>query len=183
MRALVRVGLAGVLAGACAGPNAVASRGTGTSLNIVLPNIDGEDVDVRAQGADEVLLLVFWATWCQPCQSELAKMDEMYAARADRGLRMYAINIDGPDTAAQVPTWSRREGYRFEVLLDGETNVLNRYNPKGDIPFYVVLDAKGVVLRSHQGYNDGDVDALANYLDGRLETPFAKDPDTGSVEP
>jgi len=46
--------------------------------------------------------------------------------------------------------------------------VLARFNPSGDIPFYVVLDANGTVLKTHQGYVDGDVKILEDFLDERL---------------
>ena len=113
-------------------------------------------------------MLAFWATWCQPCQQELTKMSSLYSDRKDAGLRVYAINIDGPDTVAQVSPWVQREGYPFPVLLDRETQVLTRYNPRGDIPYYVVLDANGQTLKDHQGYMTGDMEELAAFLDGVL---------------
>ena len=88
-----------------------------------------------------------------------------------RGLQVIAISIDGPDTTAQVAPWVEREGYRFPVLFDRETQVLTRYNPRGDIPYYVELDATGKVLDDHQGYMAGDVDTLAEELDRLLPPP------------
>ncbi|MBL4689264.1 MAG: TlpA family protein disulfide reductase [Nannocystaceae bacterium] len=144
------------------------SEHPGGSLGIRLPSIDGQDVSLAADDPNDVFVLAFWATWCQPCQSELTKLQGMYDARRDKGLKLYAVSIDGPDTQSEVVGWSRREGYTFPVLLDGETEILGRYNPKGDIPFYVVLDANGTVLRSHQGYVDGDVAELAHFVDEQL---------------
>jgi len=140
----------------------------GDSLGIILPSIDGADVSLAATNEHEVFVLAFWATWCQPCQSELTKMQGMYDERAGKGLQLYGVSIDGPDTQSEVVSWSRREGYTFPVLLDAETEILGRYNPKGDIPFYVVLDASGNVLRSHQGYVDGDVTELGHFVDELL---------------
>lgn len=159
--AALLLGVAG-LAG-CATPSA-----TSLGLDLSLPDVDGELVTPTAHGERDVFVLVFWATWCQPCQQELSHMNAMYGRLRDRGLHIYAISIDGPDTAAQVGPWVEREGYRFVVLLDRETQVLTRYNPRGDIPYYVVLDAKGRVLDDHQGYMTGDVDALETYLDSVL---------------
>lgn len=152
-----------VLMAGCATPTA-ATHG----LDIALPDVDGELVTPTAHGERDVFVLAFWATWCQPCQQELSKMNAMYGSRRDRGLHIYAISIDGPDTAAQVGPWVEREGYQFPVLLDRETQVLTRYNPRGDIPYYVVLDAQGRVLKDHQGYMTGDVEELEAYLDSVL---------------
>lgn len=134
-------------------------------LDIALPDLQGQIVRPAAQGEADVFVLAFWATWCQPCQQELSQMNAMLGALAPRGLHVYAISIDGPDTMAQVGPWVQREAYGFPVLLDRETQVLTRYNPRGDIPYYVVLDAKGKVIDDHQGYMAGDVDVLAGELE------------------
>lgn len=157
--------LATSLACATGSGAAVRSAGGGT-LDISLPDVDGNVVVVEAALPDEIFVLVFWATWCQPCQQELAKLNGLYADRRRRGLRVFAISIDGPDTTALVTPWVQREGYEFPVLLDRETRILGRYNPRGDIPFYVVLDASGSILRDHQGYVTGDMQELETFLDG-----------------
>ena len=46
--------------------------------------------------------------------------------------------------------------------------MLTRFNPRGDIPYYVVLDAQGKVLKEHQGYMTGDMEELQAFLDGVL---------------
>lgn len=149
-----------------AGKAGAAAPAGSTALDISLPDVNGDVVEVTTTQDDEIFLLVFWATWCQPCQQELSKLGPIHAERVERGLRVYAISIDGPDTAAQVGPWVQREGYAFPVLLDRETRILGRYNPRGDIPFYVVLDARGGILKDHQGYVTGDMDELATFLDG-----------------
>lgn len=157
-------GLAFALCGC--GPQAASpNRADVAALGVTLPDIHGEAVSPTAEYPDDVVVLAFWATWCQPCQQELSKMTGVYRAMQDRGLQMYAVSIDGPDTASQVATWVQREGYPFPVLLDRETQVLKRFNPRGEIPYYVVLDARGNVIRDHQGYMSGDVDALSAFLD------------------
>jgi peroxiredoxin len=137
-------------------------------LDLALPDLRGELVRPSPKSDGDVFVLAFWATWCQPCQQELSQMNAMVERFAPRGLQIYAISIDGPDTQAQIAPWVEREGYRFPVLVDRETQVLTRYNPRGDIPYYVVLDARGRVVSDHQGYMAGDVDALAQVLERTL---------------
>lgn len=163
MRAHLPVLLGAVLT-ACAATSAPSSGG----LDLALPDLQGAMVTPTAQAEDDVFVLAFWATWCQPCQQELSKMNKMYAGMKPRGLEIYAVAIDGPDTAAQIGPWVQREGYAFPVLLDRETQVLARFNPRGDIPYYVVLDASGKVLKEHQGYMTGDMEDLEAFLDGVL---------------
>lgn len=142
-----------------------ASAGT---LDISLPSIDGEDVTLVAKRDTDVFVLAFWATWCEPCQAELAKFQPMWRELESRGMHLVGIATDGPDSAASVPTVARREGYEFPVLLDRDSDVFGRYNPSGDLPFYVVVDARGAVLKSHQGYNVGDEEELRHFMEETL---------------
>lgn len=133
-----------------------------------LDDIEGEPTTVIAERDTDILVLTFWATWCQPCQSEMTRMNAMYEALAPRGLRLYGVNIDSPATQSQVGPWVTREGYSFPILLDSETRILNRYHQNGEIPYYVVLDHEGRVLSDHQGYSEGDVAKLQAYIEGLL---------------
>lgn len=144
-----------------------ATQSPNRQLGITLANIEGEQVELVPRSPDDVFVLAFWATWCQPCQSELAKLDAMYRDHPNANFQLFAVSIDGPDSVPQVTSWARREQYTFEVLLDQETRLLGRYNQRGGIPFYVVLDAKGSILRAHAGYVDGDIAELARFLDDR----------------
>lgn len=149
-------------------PSGEARTPTKGRLDVALPDLRGDIVRPVAARETDVFVLAFWATWCQPCQQELSQMNTKLDPMRARGLQVFAISVDGPDTTAQVGPWAQREGYRFPVLLDRETQVLTRYNPRGDIPYYVVLDATGKVLDDHQGYMAGDVDTLAEELDRLL---------------
>jgi len=137
-------------------------------LGITLPDLDEADFQIVSKTKDDVHVLAFWAVWCSPCQSELAQLQVLWKEMRERGLNVYAVSIDGPDTQARVAGFASSEGYEFPVLLDRETEVLSSYNPKGDVPFYVVLDADGQVIKSHQGYVKGDIEGLRAFLDERL---------------
>jgi peroxiredoxin len=151
---------------ACEGGTAHPGEAGGVAL-FRLPDIAGGEVEVVTV-AEGRTVLVFWATWCQPCQSELSELDTLYADLQRRGLAVVAINVDDPSTASQVGAWVAREGYRFPVLLDSESEILTRYHPRKEIPFYVVLDGAGRVVEPHQGYTPGDIDALRHRLEQAL---------------
>ncbi|GEM_PF-324800 len=156
--------------------------GTYKELEIMLPDINDDDVTITSKTDHDLHILCFWAVWCTPCQAELAKMGPMWEEMKDRGLNIYAISIDGPDSTSRVPGFAQSQGYKFPVLLDRETEVLAQYNPKGDIPFYVILDADGNVVKSHQGYVKGDMVGLKKYLDTTLPKCDAEGADAPAAE-
>lgn len=149
-------------------PNGASAGGSYAELDITLTDLEDEDITVTSATADSIHVLAFWATWCVPCTGELAKMTGVYERLKSRGLNIYAVSIDGPDTMSRVPGFASGEGWPFPVLYDSDTQIMARYNPKGDIPFYVVLDADGTVLKTHQGYVKGDVVKLEQFLDEKL---------------
>jgi len=147
-------------------------------LGIILHDVDDANFEIVSKTEHDLHVLAFWAVWCTACRTMIPELEVLWKDMRHRGLNVYAVSIDGPDTQAQVAGLAIAEGYEFPVLLDRETAVLSSYNPKGDIPFYVVLDADGQAIRSHQGYVAGDMVSLRSFLDERLpkNTGAASDP-------
>ena len=141
--------------------------GCSPSLEFTLPDLDGNEVSPRSEG--NVVVLAFWATWCKPCQLELAEMNEMYLRLHPRGLELYAISVDGPDTVDDVETWAQSNHYAFPVLLDSGSRLFGRFNPSGSIPYLVVFNGEGERIDTRRGYNPRGVAQLEAYLKTQLE--------------
>jgi peroxiredoxin len=70
-------------------------------LNMVgkpAPPIQGTDVDGKpislADLKGNVVLVVFWASWCLPNSAEVAWLDQVYDTNRNRGFRIVGINLD-----------------------------------------------------------------------------------------
>lgn len=124
----------------------------------------GAVYDVGQHLGKDVVVLAFWATWCKPCKLELAAVNKLYLKYKDQGLVLLALSTDGPDSVAEVIGYKKKFGYEFPVLMDSETAVLERYNPRGDIPFSMVIDRHGRIVETHQGFNPGDEIPLEAHL-------------------
>ncbi|TPV96643.1 MAG: TlpA family protein disulfide reductase [Myxococcales bacterium FL481] len=155
-------------AAAKAGSDGGGEGGTYRTLEITLPDLNDDDYTLTSRSENDLHILCFWAVWCTPCQAELNAMMPMWENMRSRGLNVYAVSIDGPDSQARVAPHVQQAGWEFPVLLDRETEVLSKYHPKGDVPFYVILDAEGEVVKTHQGYVKGDMEALEQYLQETL---------------
>ena len=97
------------------------------------------------------LVVNFWATWCPPCVKELPELDRFQADHAARGWQVVGIAIDSP---AAVRQFLGRQPLRFPVGLAGlEGTELARQlgNAAGGLPFTVVLDREGRVVRRKLG--------------------------------
>jgi peroxiredoxin len=70
------------------------------------------------------------------------------------------IDIDGPDSIAQVKTAVSKLGVSFPILLDQETRVVALYNPKTSAPYSVLIGRDGRILKKQEGYTTGDAAAV-----------------------
>jgi peroxiredoxin len=118
-----------------------------------------------------VILIDFWATWCQPCLEEMPHLRRMYEANKAKGFVVIAVSMDGPETVAEVPSFAQRNRLTFPVVLDEDSHVASIYNPRKAAPLSAIIDRKGKVVLVHEGYNPGDEQMLAAEVDKALNEP------------
>ena len=120
-----------------------------------------------------VILIDFWATWCQPCLEEMPHLRRMYEANKGKGFVVIAVSMDGPETVAEVPSFAQRNRLTFPVVLDEDSHVASIYNPRKAAPLSIIIDRSGKVALVHEGYNPGDEQMLAAEVDKALNAPVA----------
>lgn len=134
-----------------------AARPTGANAaDFTLNTLDGGRVTLSDYEGDKVVLVDFWATNCEPCKAEMPEIVKLYDEKRAAGLEVLAVSIDGPGTQAALSSYVRRFNMRFPVLLDRETEVFDRYSPKGTMPYTAVIDRDGVIVLRRSGYQAGD---------------------------
>jgi len=127
----------------------------------VLKQAKGGQYDVgKTLAENKVIMISFWATWCGPCKTELERMDPVYEDLVGDGFEYLAVSTDSAESVSEVRPYIRSCGYSFPVLLDTTGDLLSRYNPRGDLPFYVLVNTRGEVVEMHQGFKPGDEVAI-----------------------
>jgi peroxiredoxin len=116
----------------------------------------------------KVVVLSFWATWCGPCKEEMPHLQAMYKELEQQGFVVLSISTDDARSASKVKPFIMKMGYTFPVLLDRESTVIGAYNPSKTLPYTVVVDRKGEVVRRTSGYNPGDEGELKTFVTGLL---------------
>jgi thiol-disulfide isomerase/thioredoxin len=65
----------------------------GKTLNFAGPGLEGGTVDV-AKYRGQAVLVLFWATWCQPCTEDLPQLRALYHQYHDQGFEIVGVNLD-----------------------------------------------------------------------------------------
>ena len=115
-----------------------------------LPQLDGPPVslsDLRGR----VVIMEFWATWCNPCRFSLPSLEVIYKRYRNRGVTVLLINEgEEPD---RIHPWAQKR-FTAPILLDQEERVGRRYQVTG-IPRLFILDQEGRLIYAHEGYGGG----------------------------
>jgi len=143
--------------------------------NNPFPSINIKSLDGKAVNTDtytkngKITVVSFWATWCTPCKRELDVINEVYADWVEKyDLQLLAITIDDVRGITKVPAMVQSKGWEFTVLADTKQELQQALNFQ-TIPQTFLLNDKGEIVYSHNGYNPGDEIELEKKIAALLE--------------
>ena len=117
--------------------------------------IDGSQTNVNELSLDKVIIISFWATWCEPCLKELDAFNEnLDFIENNLNAKVLAVSIDDSRTNSRIAPMLNGNDWRFEVFIDSNQEakrILNIIN----IP-HTVLVYQNQILYESTGYLNGD---------------------------
>jgi len=128
-----------------------------------LTAIDGSTVALTDLKGS-VTVLDFWATWCGPCVESLPHIDQINADLSDKGLKVYAVNLEEPK--AQVQKFIVSKKLTLPVLLDTDGATAKKYLANA-IPETVIIGKDGVVKKVFVGF--GGDEPVRNAIDQEMK--------------
>jgi peroxiredoxin len=161
---------------ACSGagaPGAAGATDASPQVQVAPPDFELSTVDGKSERLSEhlgkeVVLLDFWATFCEPCLAGMPHLDALYRKHRAEGFTVLGIAIDGPDSVAHVKTAVTKMGISFPILLDQETRVVALYNPKTSAPYSVLIGRDGRILKKQEGYTTGNAATVEHDIEAAL---------------
>lgn len=115
-----------------------------------LNDADGK-AQALAQWRGRPLVVNFWAPWCAPCVKEMPVLVKLQQDFAAKNLQVIGIGMDNPTAIAE---FRQQHKISFPLLVGGvEASELARGlgNQAGALPFTVVIDKDGKVLKTYTG--------------------------------
>lgn len=98
----------------------------------------------------EIVVINFWATYCQPCRSEIPELNQV-AASAKAKVVGIALDQGGPEV---IKAFERDANLKLNyTVLFGDEEVFQRFNGVG-IPYTLVLDRSQRIVKIYRGPTD-----------------------------
>lgn len=119
-------------------------------------NLSGGRIDL-SQHRGSVVVVDFWASWCEPCAEAMPALERIYQRYRSRGLVVIGVSQDRQESNAR--TFLERTRVSFPVMHDADHSVAGRYRPP-TMPSSYVIDRQGVVRHVHAGFRSGDARRL-----------------------
>jgi peroxiredoxin len=107
-----------------------------------LGTLDGQKISTT-QLLGQVVILTFWATWCEPCREELPLLSRYADQHADAGLRVLGFSLDAPDKLPQVRAVAQT--LRFPVGLMANSTAPG-YGRIWRLPVNFTIDRAGLLV-------------------------------------
>jgi thiol-disulfide isomerase/thioredoxin len=99
----------------------------------------------------KVVLVNFWATWCEPCREEMPSMERLRVSLAERPFAVLAVNLAEPES--RITKFLDTVPVGFPILLDRDTKTTRAWQAKV-LPATYIVGPDGAIRYRHVGELD-----------------------------
>lgn len=131
----------------------VSSKQPRPAPDFTLPELSGKPLKLSDYHG-RVVLLDFWATWCEPCRAEIPHFVELQDNYGSQGLQIIGVSMD--DSPDPVPAFYKQFKMNYPVIM-GNAQIGEEYGGVLGLPIAFIIDRQGLIRAKHMGATDAAV--------------------------
>jgi len=112
---------------------------------------------------NKLLILNFWATWCEPCKEEMPSLQNLQKNTSFKNLKILPINIGQEDKNTIKKFFSDLKIDTFEIFYDTDVKLAKKFALRG-IPTSILIDKDGYEFAKIIGSIDFEDPKFVNWL-------------------
>ena len=116
----------------------------------------------------KVILVNFFATWCPPCQKELAEVQKMLWPKYKDNKDFVLLVIGREHTDVDLQKYNEKKGFTFPLYPDKNRAIYGAF-AKNLIPRSYLVDKTGKVVYATKGYRDEEFAELMKRIEAALK--------------
>ena len=118
--------------------------------DFTLPQLDGQALRLSSYRG-KVVLLDFWASWCEPCRVETPHLVELQQKYGDRGLQIIGVSMD--DSPGPARQFYQQFHINYPVVM-GTAKTGELYGGVLGLPIAFLINRDGRIYAKHIGATD-----------------------------
>ena len=117
----------------------------------------------------KVVVLDFYATWCEPCRAEIPHLIFLQRQYAEKGLVIIGLNVGGDNDRDKVPAFAKELGIEYP-LGDPDDDLVGEYlSDNQNIPQAFLFDRDGKQVKRFFGYSSSSDAELTKVIGETVE--------------
>jgi len=125
-----------------------------------LPDFSVNDLQGRPISSGDlrgkVVLVDFWATWCQPCKKEMPSYQQLLDRYRSQGFAVIGIKFDTMQDAEDPLQFAKRIGVRYPLVVATD-DLKQKFGGIEGLPTTLLYDRKGVLRKKVVGFEYANV--------------------------
>ena len=109
--------------------------------NVIFLDKNDKKINIKEFNGN-LLLLNFWATWCEPCKEEMPSLDRLQINENLSNLKIFAINISQESKKKVDSFFEDLNIENFDPYFDAPTTLAKTFSLRG-IPTSILIDKDG----------------------------------------
>ncbi len=134
--------------------------------SFTLESVGGEKVS-SADLKGKVVLVSLFATWCGPCQLELAEVERTLWPKYGKDAGFCLLVVGREHTAAELEAYGKRKKFSFPLYPDPDRSVFSLFADQS-IPRAYLFGKDGKLVYSSLGYSADDFEKLMAAIEKAL---------------